>query len=277
MTFFELLLAESYKVIMSDISTKHVAHMVDHEHEQWSDLFRRELEASNTDLYTSYWWKTYFDEMVGVVGPLLSGHQSKVLEAGSGSGKGSILLGKSIDRTLLDISHDALKYAKLIAKKFKATNIKFVKADIFKMPFKAKSFDLVWNIGVLEHYQHDAAIQLIKSMMRVTKANGHVVIGVPNFRSPPIIKAKLLSYRLFRFIPGYRLDSELSYTANDLQEMALTAANELDRKLTNIRIETIGTPLFVESPRIIVKTIGAITNAVTPNRKFLTLLVCKLQ
>jgi SAM-dependent methyltransferase len=262
---------------MSDLSTTHVAHAVSHEHEQWSDLFRRELEASNTDLYTSYWWKTYFDEMVGVVGPLLSGRKPKVLEAGSGSGKGSILLGKSIDRTFLDISHDALEYAKLIAKKFNATNIKFVEGDIFRMPFKAKSFDLVWNIGVLEHYKRDTAIKLIKSMLRVTKTSGHVVIGVPNFRSPPIIKAKLLNYRLFRFIPGYRLDSELNYTAEDLQDMALTAAKELGREVTDVHVKTIGAPLFVESPRIIVKTIGVVTNTIMPNRKFLTLLVCKLK
>lgn len=249
----------------------------DHEHEQWSELFRRELEASNPKLYSSYWWKTYYDDMMHVVTPLLPKQNPRVLEAGSGSGKGSILLGKAINRTLLDISHDALEYARLISEKFQATNISFVEGDIFKLPFRAKSFDLVWNIGVLEHYEPSNAAQLIENMMRVTKPGGFVVIGVPNFRSPPIIKAKMLNNRLLRFIPGYRLDSELDYGAHELHKMAAQAAKSCGRTIISERTESIGVPLFVESSKVIVKTVGKLTAALMPDRKFLRLLIYEIQ
>lgn len=249
----------------------------DHEHEQWSELFRRELEGTDAELYSSYWWKVYYDQMMQVIAPLLAGDSPKVLEAGSGSGKGSILLGKAVDRTLLDISHDALEYAKLLAKKFGATNISFVEGDIFASPFKTRSFDLVWNIGVVEHYEQPDATKLLENMIRVTKPGGHVVIGVPNFRSPPIIKAKLLNRRLFRFIPGYRLDSELDYSFAMLNVLASKAARNCKRVLSGVCEETIGVPLFVESPKIIVNTIGKMTNVLMPDRKFLKLLVIRVQ
>lgn len=248
-----------------------------HEHEQWSELFRRELEASNPKLYSSYWWKTYYDEMMHVVTPLLTGNNPKVLEAGSGSGKGSILLGKTIDRTLLDISRDALKFAKLIAKKFKATNLTYVEGDIFRLPFKKKSFDLVWNVGVLEHYEQADATKILESMISVTKPGGYVVIGVPNFRSPPIIKAKALNYPLLRFLPGYKLDSELDYSIEELHAMTVRAADSCGRSIGDKRVESIGMPLFVESPKFIVKTLGRLTAATMPDRKFLRLLVYKIR
>jgi len=53
--------------------------------------------------------------------------------------------------TVLDITENALKTARSNFIKNK-TNGEFVKADIFKMPFESETFDIVWNQGVIEHF-----------------------------------------------------------------------------------------------------------------------------
>lgn len=44
------------------------------------------------------------------------------------------------------------------------------------LPFADMTFDGVWSIGMLHHLPDDAAKQAIQEMLRVCRANGHVVI-----------------------------------------------------------------------------------------------------
>ena len=140
---------------------------------------------------------------------LVDYNNPRILEAGCGSGKATILLEPDCEKTLLDISPSALKYAKFLSDQFGAKNINYIQGDIFKMPFQSEEFDLVWNIGVLEHYDNKYIIDILCEMIRVTKRNGIISFGVPNSFSLPIIKAKILKYWFLRFIPGYRIHTDL--------------------------------------------------------------------
>jgi len=46
------------------------------------------------------------------------------------------------------------------------------------LPFKDNSFDVVFNKGVIEHF--DNYIEIIKEMARIVRRNGKVIIAVPN-------------------------------------------------------------------------------------------------
>jgi ubiquinone/menaquinone biosynthesis C-methylase UbiE len=51
------------------------------------------------------------------------------------------------------------------------------RADIFDMPFAEDSFDLVWNEGVLEHFEDAGVVRALQEMGRVSR--GFVLVDVP--------------------------------------------------------------------------------------------------
>lgn len=106
-----------------------------------------------------------------------------LLSAGSGHDIISYNLQKknknSLDITILDISNEVLELNKTL---FNRENLKakFVKADMFKMPFKDNSFDLVFNTGVLEHFPKKDQIKMVKETIRVLKPEGYFVTANPS-------------------------------------------------------------------------------------------------
>lgn len=105
----------------------------------------------------------------------------KILEAGSGSGRACIFLAEKFPKSKVigvDLSEKALKIAKKGVELRGLKNVKFEKADIFKMPFKDDEFDVVFNVGVIEHFENYADV--VAEMKRVVKKNGKMIIAVPN-------------------------------------------------------------------------------------------------
>ena len=194
--------------------------ITEHENEYWSQIFHEaKIQNSDKKLFSSYWWEDYYKEIVQFINTETALNSNwKILEAGSGSGKSSILLGKNLDRTFLDISDKALEFAKHLANKFEAKNIKYIQGNIFEMSFVEKSFDFVWNIGVVEHYEKPQILEMMNEMIRVTKNNGYLAIGVPNFWSGATLKAWALKHRVFDKISGYRLDTEKFYSEDELEK-----------------------------------------------------------
>ena len=95
---------------------------------------------------------------------------SKILEAGCGTGR-TLNVFKNNLTIGLDISNTAIKIAK-----GNADHV--ILASIFNLPFKHKTFNLVYNSGVIEHFKYPNNIIAIKEMERVTKS--YVIIIVPN-------------------------------------------------------------------------------------------------
>lgn len=249
---------------------------VKHEHEQWDYLFKLENKKNHNKLYSSYWWQEYYGQIARTVSQYIS-PSSKILEAGCGSGKASIVLGEALDITLLDISAEALKFADLIARRFGSSKVKFQEGDIFNLPFKDMEFDFVWNVGVIEHYETQQAIQIVANMINATKKGGHIAVGVPNFKSPQIIKAKLINRKYLSWVPGYKLDTEISYTEKDLHSLVRMASIHAKRGVTNATIYRVGSPLPVESPKFVVKSFGKPLSKLMPERKFLYLIIASIE
>lgn len=116
----------------------------------------------------------------------------RVLEVGSGSGLISAFLAKhGFEVTLLDISPIAIDIAK---KQFSQMQVSasYVVGDLFRMPFKPESFDLVWNAGVLEHFVDEERLIALRAMASVTKEGGLVITYNPF--------AKAVFYRLGKYL-----------------------------------------------------------------------------
>jgi ubiquinone/menaquinone biosynthesis C-methylase UbiE len=91
-----------------------------------------------------------------------------ILDVGCGNGIITNVLAEKYDVTGTDFSECALEYVK--GKK--------VLASADKLPFKDKSFDLVFSSELLEHLPDQTLIDSIEEMKRVTK--GYIFITVPN-------------------------------------------------------------------------------------------------
>jgi ubiquinone/menaquinone biosynthesis C-methylase UbiE len=109
----------------------------------------------------------------------------KLLEAGSGHGVTSLLVGSSNrTKTLLDLESPAINLARQIFS-FANQEAEFVIGNLFNMDFPENSFDLTFNAGVLEHFTFDERREALREMSRVTKPGGVVLAAVPNHFSKP--------------------------------------------------------------------------------------------
>jgi ubiquinone/menaquinone biosynthesis C-methylase UbiE len=98
----------------------------------------------------------------------------------------------------VDYSDESIKLAKVQSSKFKVQNdslkckVDFRQADVYKLPFGDKSFDLVTCLEVLEHLDnYEKALQEIR---RVAKK--HVILSVPHepwFQLSNFLRGKYLA------------------------------------------------------------------------------------
>jgi SAM-dependent methyltransferase len=250
--------------------------IIEHENAHWSEIFKIECEKNNDKNFSSFWWEDYYNELSLHVNNLVDSNNLKtILEAGSGSGKATILLDKKISKTLLDISPNALKYAKKIANKHGGGDINFVEGNIFSMLFKDENFDLVWNIGVVEHYELENVKSIIGEMIRVCSKSGIVAVGLPNFYSGSMVKARLL--KKVKFIPGYKIDTEKFHSIETLNDIFRDVSKDMGRNIAYIKTECFGNPMFMETPKFLLKIVGGLVSRIFKNNKFLILIICKFE
>jgi SAM-dependent methyltransferase len=87
-------------------------------------------------------------------------------------------------------------------------------ADAFKIPFSARTFDVVWNSGFLEHFTNPK--KLLFQMRYVLRQEGLLVVLVPNRWTPHSL---WIRDRLRAKLGGYKWDNmgrERSYTQRQL-------------------------------------------------------------
>ena len=142
-----------------------------HEREKWDEYYASTSPASEDETI-----QRFNQEFAQKVLELLP-EGGNVLEMGSGEGWQSLALARSgkFQVTLLDFSGNALDNAR---KLFQRENLTadFILADAFE-PGEGQ-YDLVFNAGVIEHYNAEQQTALLRSMaMRSSK---YVIVLAPN-------------------------------------------------------------------------------------------------
>jgi len=102
---------------------------------------------------------------------------AKILEVGCGSGAISMDLSlRGAIYTGVDISYEAIRIAKLIASNYNVANCEYTYGNGFNLVYPDNSYDINFNIGVLEHFSDNDIIKMLKEMARVSK---YIIVGVP--------------------------------------------------------------------------------------------------
>ncbi|PCH94289.1 MAG: hypothetical protein COB85_05765 [Bacteroidetes bacterium] len=97
------------------------------------------------------------------------------LHAGCGSGQVDEDIAGYMDITALDISAKALK----IYKGIHGDNCKTVQGNIFDLPFEEKSYQGLYNLGVMEHFTQEEIHEILGEFHRVLTDDGRLIILWP--------------------------------------------------------------------------------------------------
>ncbi|MBR1825752.1 MAG: class I SAM-dependent methyltransferase [Alphaproteobacteria bacterium] len=229
----------------------------DIEREVWNRYFAEALdnkgqETENKDL----WWQISEDDTVDIIYEIFAQRPIEILEAGCGSGGTNFSLAERLNVAridLLDISENALKYAQKITPPALADITHYTLGSVFEFE-PVRQYDLVWNTGLIEHYDKDNIIKIVANMLKCVKKGGVAVIGMPNRKSPAILKAALLGTNFAKkylpFIKGYRNTTEILYSDNEIKALF---ENNFD---VDVQIKYAGSPLFVGTPKCMVRTVN---------------------
>lgn len=115
---------------------------------------------------------------------------AKVLHAGCGSGQVDTDIAKFIKIVALDSSREALKLYKQNIKKYYQTTY----GDIRALPLTDNSFDGIYNLGVLEHFNKNEINKILKEFYRVLKPGGKIIIFWPPKFGPSVIFLNSIHY-----------------------------------------------------------------------------------
>lgn len=221
----------------------------------WNAYFDEALKGNGQEQDRSnVWWKAIDDDLEYICQHLFQDKKVSLLEIGCGSGTNTFTLAKSIDInkiTLIDISTNALEYAKKITPQELKTKTQYIELSAFNVDTSIKEkFDLVWNTGLIEHYKPSEIKFIIHNMLSALKDDGYILMGIPNIKSLAVLKASFLgtafARKYLKFIGGYRNTTEKMYNDAFISKLILDNFN------VNLRLAYAGSVSLVGMPRFLV-------------------------
>jgi ubiquinone/menaquinone biosynthesis C-methylase UbiE len=151
--------------------------------------------------------------LVRVLGELRG---KSVLDAGAGTGLHSLALAsRGANLTLLDVAPQALEIARSYFEE-QGLSAKYVQGSIFALPFPDETFDVVWNTGVIEHFEPAERRLAVREMLRVMKRDGTMITINPNASARIYRFAKEWAERHGRWEVGFELP--IDTLAGDIDE-----------------------------------------------------------
>lgn len=141
---------------------------------KWSELYEKEIKEVDVGEYIKDKLATK-STIIKFVKKYTG--QGKVMEVGSGTGVLSLKIATlGYDVIALDSDQDMIDLSKkYILPEFDKVKIEYINADI--RDYKADNpIDVIYSIGVLEHYNDDEIIDLLNKQLSMSK---FVIFGIP--------------------------------------------------------------------------------------------------
>jgi 2-polyprenyl-3-methyl-5-hydroxy-6-metoxy-1,4-benzoquinol methylase len=161
--------------------------MKKHNEKELADIWSREAKNYTSTAENSPDYLAHYEIVEEAIGNL-SG--KKIVDVGSGTGiTSAYLASRGAKLYLVDISQTALDFGKKYFRS-KGLTVKCYKENAFRMNFPANSFDAAWNGGVIEHFNDEEKIEMMKKMWKIIKPGGVLLITAPNARDIPFMTAK---------------------------------------------------------------------------------------
>lgn len=162
-------------------------------------------------------------ELVSIINKEI-GNNIKIIEVGCELGVTSLLLSDNFHKTLLDLNPLAIELTRNAHEKLNK-KAKFIVADMFSMPIPEASFDVVFNAGVIEHFNSEERSKALVEYSRILKDNGTMFIAFPNHYSLPY----RLAYKIMKLFKRWPYPNE--YKIYDLMSEITSANLILEKRL----------------------------------------------
>jgi ubiquinone/menaquinone biosynthesis C-methylase UbiE len=149
----------------------------------WDNLWKKPFEYGPLE--------TWGKEIFILIADLLKDVENpRILSAGCGRGLVDYWLVKVFGHhvTFMDYSEQCIKNLKKSLNGLKQDRFELCHGSIFEIPYPDQHFDMVWNAGVLEHFDDIEYNQALSEMKRVSK--GFVLVDIPNAQCKPYLLAK---------------------------------------------------------------------------------------
>ena len=171
------------------------------------------LKAPTARLWDKIWLNnnsfSYHESVIDQVTKLKS--VSTVLEVGAGSGADLLELKKlGYKVTFSDFSNVAIKNINK-----RDPQLKTIKCDARNLPFTDDSFDLVYCLGLLEHFSYKDRQKIISELFRVGKK--YILIDVPqSYTLTSLIKKLLMTIGKWKY--GDEIEFSYKKLNNEINE-----------------------------------------------------------
>ena len=141
--------------------------------EVWESLWENYDQISSYSILNDPGSMLVRSEFIGLLLKYFNLSGKSILEIGVGTGQYCIELARrGIDITGIDIDPASIKLAKRVAKDY---NVKprLMVDDLMKV---TDQYDIVYSMGVMEHFNDDEMIPMLKKMGQIGE---YVIVGVP--------------------------------------------------------------------------------------------------
>lgn len=168
----------------------------------------------------------FFQKELAILMRLIAKSESKCIEVGCEFGITSYLLPKTFDKSFVDYNEDALNKCKQLGQ-ISGQSGNYILCDMFQMPLEhIGKYDLVFNAGVIEHYDLEDRVKLLQSMNKMATHDGIVVVAFPNHYSFPY----RLAYSLMTLFGKWKFPKE--FKLFDLEKEAAASGMVQSARLT---------------------------------------------
>ncbi|KXG78804.1 putative glycosyltransferase EpsJ [Fervidicola ferrireducens] len=144
----------------------------------WKKLWSNYLRTDPVKIANEIFGVTLRSEFAELLSRFFYIKDAKILEVGTGTGLTSLelsLWGAKV--TGIDIEEESIKLAKMIAERYDIHDCNFKLGNGFELTKQGfKDYDIVFNVGVLEHFDDTHIIKMLKEMAESGK---YIIIGVP--------------------------------------------------------------------------------------------------